>query len=194
VYIDAVTGAAQRERRTRGGSGVSVGTPLAVLLALLVGLAFSAWSQSGAAGAAATTTTTHGSRSTSHTKPLSAPRTSFAQDTAFFTEVTEADPALVGYEQKHGNMALQALLTDGSAFCALLKRGGGIDRALVAEAEGARSTESQTSLPLSVTTFNSIESVALLTLCPSEQRLVPAAVRSKIRHLGDQLAKRRRPG
>lgn len=176
----------------RGGSGVSVATPLVVLLALvglLAGLACSAWSQSGAAGAAATTTT-HGSRSTTHTKPLSAPRTSFAQDTAFFTEVTEADPALVGYEQKHGNVALQALLTDGAAFCALLKRGGGIDRALVAEAEGARSTEAQTSLPLSVTTFNSIESVALLTLCPSEQKLVPAAVRSKIRHLGDQLAKR----
>lgn len=106
------------------------------------------------------------------------------------TDVTEADPALVTYEQKHGNVALRALLTDGSAFCALLRRGGGLDEALVAEAEGARDTESQTNLPLSVTTFNSIEAVALLTLCPSEQKLVPASVRSKIRDLGDTLTKR----
>jgi hypothetical protein len=129
--------------------------------------------------------------STASTSPpaLSAPKTSFAQDTKFFTDVTEADPALVAYEQKYGNVALQALLTDGSAFCALLKQGGGIDRALVGEADGARSTESKTSLPLSVTTFNTIESVALLTLCPAEQSLVPATVRTKIRNLGDALAK-----
>ena len=43
-------------------------------------------------------------------KSLSAPKTSFAQDTKFFTDVTEADPALVTYEQKQGNVALQALL------------------------------------------------------------------------------------
>ena len=103
-----------------------------------------------------------------------------------------ADPALATYEQKQGNVALRALLTDGSAFCALLQRGGGIDEALVAEADGARSTESQTFLPLSVTTFNTIESVALITLCPSEQKLLPASDRSKIRRLGDALTKRSR--
>jgi hypothetical protein len=43
---------------------------------------------------------------------------------------------------------------------------------------------------LSVTTFNTIESVALLTLCPSEQTLVPASVRARIRNLGDALANR----
>jgi len=106
------------------------------------------------------------------------------------TDVTVADPALVTYEQKQGNVALRALLIDGSAFCALLKRGGGIDEALVAEATGARSTELQTHLPLSVATFNTIEAVALLRLCPSEQKLVPASVRSKIRNLGKALAKR----
>ncbi len=137
-------------------------------------------------------------------KPLSAPKTSFSQDEKFFTDVTEADPALVTYEQQQGNVALRALLTDGSAFCALLQRaggrgggraggrGGGIDQALVAEADGARSTESTTHLPLSVTTFNSIEAVALLTLCASEQKLLPASDRSKIRALGNALA--RRPG
>jgi hypothetical protein len=121
---------------------------------------------------------------------LSAPKTSFAQDTKYLTNITMADPALTKYEQKQGNVALRALLTDGSAFCALLKRGGGIDEALVAEASGVRSTESQTHLPLSVTTFNTIESVALLTLCPSEQKLVPRSVRSKISALGKALAKR----
>ena len=41
-----------------------------------------------------------------------------------------------------------------------------------------------------MTTFNTIESVALLTLCPSEQTLIPTSDRSKIRKLGDALAKR----
>jgi hypothetical protein len=112
-----------------------------------------------------------------------------AQDRKYLTDVTVADPGLVGYEQKQGNVALRALLTDGSAFCALIKRAGGIENALVAEASGARSTESQTHLPLKVATFNTIEAVALLTLCPSEQRLVPPSVRSKIHTLGKALAK-----
>ncbi len=121
---------------------------------------------------------------------LSAPKTTFAQDTKYLTDVTVADPALSKYEQKQGNLALRALLTDGSAFCALLTREKGLDAALVAEASGVRSAESQTHLPLSVTTFNTIESVALLTLCPSEQRLVPPSVRSKIHSLGKALGKR----
>ena len=75
-----------------------------------------------------------------------------------------------------------------SVLCSHAKKG--IDAALVAEASGVRSTESRTHLPLSVTTFNTIESVALLTLCPSEQKLVPASVRSKIHSLGKALAKR----
>ena len=54
-----------------------------------------------------------------------------------------------------------------------------LNDALVEEASGARSTEAQTHLPLSVTTFNTIESVSLLTLCPSEQKLLPASVRTK---------------
>ncbi len=80
-----------------------------------------------------------------------------------------------------GTWRSAALLTDGSAFCALLRQGGGIDRALVSEAAGVRNTESSTHLPLSVTTFNTIEAVALLTLCPSEQKVIPAADRSRIR-------------
>jgi hypothetical protein len=67
--------------------------------------------------------------------PLSTPKTTSVQGAKFFTSVTEADPALVTYEQERGNVALRALLTDGSALCALLQRGGGIDEALVAEAD-----------------------------------------------------------
>ena len=52
--------------------------------------------------------------------PLRAPKTTNAQDTRFFTDVAEADPTLASYEQKQGNVALRALLTDGAAFCALL--------------------------------------------------------------------------
>ena len=53
---------------------------------------------------------------------------------------------------------------------------------------GARSVEPETHLPSTVTTFNAIDSIALLTLCPSEQRLVPGADRSRIRALGQALA------
>ena len=100
-----------------------------------------------------------------------------------------ADPALATYTQKAGNVALHALRVDGSAFCVLLTRGGGIDEALVAEADGVRNTESQTNLPLTVPTFNTIEAVALLTLCPREQKRLPASDRTRVRRLGDVLAK-----
>lgn len=113
-----------------------------------------------------------------------------AQDGRYLDEVTEADPALVNYEEKEGKVALRALLTDGSAFCAFLRRGGGLDDAMVSVAVGARSVEAKTHLPLSVTTFNTVESVALLTLCPSLERLVPGSVRSKVRSLGNALAAR----
>lgn len=165
-----------------------VGGSVCTLLALVLSCA--AFSLHAAATPSPTSQTSsphhEGSRS------LSAPKTSFAQDTKYFTDVTEADPALVTYEQQQRNVALRALLTDGSAFCGLLRQGGGIDRALVSEAAGVRNTESSTHLPLSVTTFNTIEAVALLTLCPSEQTLIPAADRSKIRALGHALAQRPR--
>jgi hypothetical protein len=94
----------------------------------------------------------------------------------FLTGVTEADPALATYEQAQGSVALRALLTDGSAFCAFLQRGGGIDNAMIDLAVGARSVEAQTHLPSSVTTFTTVEAVALLTLCPSYQSLLPAQI------------------
>ena len=158
-----------------------------LVLAVLVGMACIVVEPSGSAPAGAST---NGPTTSLPSTPLRAPRTTDAQDTKFFTDVAEADPALASYEQKQQNVALRALLTDGSAFCALLTRGGGLDAALVEEATGARGTESQTHLPLSVTTFNTIESVALLTLCPTEQKLLPSSVRAKIRSLGKSLGKR----
>jgi hypothetical protein len=172
---------------------VAVATPLvrpitatAGVLFATVALVLSIWV--GAFGAAAATPS-GSSTSSRSTTPLVAPKTSIAQDRKYLTDVTLADPGLVGYEQKQGNVALRALLTDGSAFCALLKREGAIDDALIAEASGARSTEAQTHLPLKIATFNTIEAVALLTLCPSEQKLVPASVRAKIHNLAKALAK-----
>src|ERR1700722_7635650 len=50
--------------------------------------------------------------------PAAAPKVSVAQHAQYLSEVTEADPALATYEKKSGNLALQSLLTDGSAFCA----------------------------------------------------------------------------
>jgi hypothetical protein len=147
----------------------------------------------GALGGAACGTTEHsGSAPTSTTsavsKPLSSPEVSPAEDGAFLTDVTEVDPALATYVQSYGNVAVRALLTDGSAFCAFLQRGGGINNAMVSVAIGARSVESQTHLPSTVTTFNTLEAVALLTLCPGEQKLVPPSDRSRISDLGKTLA------
>jgi hypothetical protein len=79
------------------------------------------------------------------------------------------------------------MLTDGSAFCAFLLRDQGIDAALVDLADGARSVESQTHLPASVRTFNTLESVAMIDLCPNEQGLIPAALRSKLHQLAKSL-------
>jgi hypothetical protein len=159
-----------------------------VFAALLVAAA------GGQAGSAAMTTSSKPASSSKPTRsaPLSAPKTSVAQDEQFLTKVTEVDPALASYEQKHGNVALRALLTDGSAFCAFLQRGGGIDNALAAVAIGARGEEAKTHLPLSVTSFNSIEAVALLTLCSYDQKLLPSSDRTRIRELGHALANRAR--
>ena len=52
---------------------------------------------------------------------------------------------------------------------------------------GANSEESQTHLPATVTTYNTIDAVALLKLCPAEQKLIPAADRSRIRSLAQAL-------
>jgi hypothetical protein len=121
-------------------------------------------------------------------KPLTGPKTSATKDSNYLLDVAKADPALASYVQQRGNVALRALLTDGAAFCAFLQRGGGIDAALTSVAIGARSVEAQTHLPLKVVTFNTMEAVALITLCPSEQKLIPAADRQKIRKLGHALS------
>jgi hypothetical protein len=119
--------------------------------------------------------------------PLQAPKTSPAQDTLFFTDLARADPSLSDYVNANGNVALQALLTDGSAFCAFLKRDGTIDGAMTSVATGARGVESQTHLPLSVQTFNAIDSVALIALCPTEQTLIPPAAKRNVQSLEQAL-------
>jgi hypothetical protein len=176
-HTDEVAAVTVRVRRIASVSGLAV---IAVMLSATFGLV-----GPGTTAAAASLSSTSGP-----VAPLQAPKTTDAQDTRYFTDTAEADPALASYEQKRQNVALRALLTDGSAFCALLKRAKNLDAALVEEATGARSSEAQTHLPLSVTTFNTIESVALLTLCPSEQTFLPAGVRAKIRTLGKTLASR----
>jgi hypothetical protein len=123
----------------------------------------------------------------SKSKPLTAPRSTPAQDAQYLTDVAKADPALATYLQKEGNEGLRAVLTDGSAFCAFLRRGGGIDSAMVSLAVGARGVESTTHLPSTVRTYNTVEAVALVALCPAELRLVPAPDRTKIRKLGKAL-------
>jgi hypothetical protein len=122
-------------------------------------------------------------------KPLSAPKTSPVKDSQYLLDVTKADPALGSYVQQRGNVALRALLTDGAAFCAFLSRGGGIDAALTSVAIGAKRVESTTHLPMKVVTFNTMEAVALLTFCPSDQKLLPASDRSNVRALGRALSK-----
>jgi hypothetical protein len=122
-------------------------------------------------------------------RPLVGPKTTPSQDASYLADVAKADPALGTYIQERGNVALRALLTDGAAFCAFLRRGGGIDSAILSVAAGAKSVAATTHLPSSIATYNTMEAVALLTLCPSEQRLVPSTVRSRLRTLSGELAK-----
>jgi hypothetical protein len=119
---------------------------------------------------------------------LEAPKTSYAQDTLYFQDLAKVDQNLTTYVDKEQQVALQALLTDGSAFCAFLARGDGIDVALEDTALGADSVEKKTHLPRSVKTFNSIEAVALVTLCPSEQKLLPKADEAHIKALEHALS------
>ncbi len=164
-----------------------------VLLCLLLaaGVSAGAWASSRNDGVAEkpvpTTSTPARSVSRSSSGTLSAPKASAAQDGQFLSDVTEADPALVSYEKKSGDVALRSLLTDGSAFCAFLSRDRDIDAAMVSVAEGARQVEPQTHLPLSVTTFNAVDAVALLTLCPSLQEVVPVSDMVRIGKLGATL-------
>jgi hypothetical protein len=160
------------------------------LAAVIVSTLTWASSRGGDPTNAASTTTSWPTRTTlpaaSHS--LKAPSATVAEDSQFLTEVTEVDPALTNYEKRSGNVALRSLLTDGSAFCAFLQRDRDIDAAMVSVVVGARQVESQTHLPLSVTTFNTVDTVALLTLCPSLQSVVPAKDLVKIRKLGSELA------
>ena len=156
-------------------------TAFGLLLVLGLGpLCLNGWSGT----AQASSTSRHKS---SKEAPLVAPKTSPAQDARYLTDVAKADSDLATYVQKRGNVALKAMLTDGTAFCAFLHRGGGIDNALLNVATGAKSVESQTHLPSGVSTFNAIEAVALIDLCPGDQKLVPASVRSKLRRLKSAL-------
>jgi hypothetical protein len=124
---------------------------------------------------------------TTVTGPLEAPAATSGQEAEYLTDISEADPTLATYAESQSDVGARALLTDGSAFCAFLKRDGNVDDALVSLAVGARSVQNQTHLPLGVTTFNTIEAVALLTLCPAEQSLLPASDRSRINQLGRAL-------
>jgi hypothetical protein len=121
--------------------------------------------------------------------PLIAPKTSPVEDARYLTDVAKSDPDLATYVRQQGNVALKTMLTDGTAFCAFLRRGGGIDDALLNVAAGAKSVESETHLPFRVATFNAIEAVALIDLCPAEQKLVPASVRTKLHRLRSALGK-----
>jgi hypothetical protein len=137
----------------------------------------------GSAGSGAASSTTSGSKADGFVTP----KTTVSQDSTYLLDVVKADPGLSTYAQS-GQVADKALLVDGIAFCGYLHQGGGIDRALTSVAAGAQSLESTTHLPMSVTTFNTIEGVALVVLCPSEQKLLPSADQVKIRQLGRQLA------
>ncbi len=167
--------------RTRG-----VVISISVLLLAALGTGAWTWSQSNGAAGSSATTTSNPPPSTS--AKLSVPRDSVAQDGQFLSEVTEADPSLATYEKKEGDVALRSLLTDGSAFCAFLRRDGNIDGAMVSVAEGAQQDESTTHLPESITTFNAVDAVALLTLCPSLEKIVPRTDLAKIRALGASLS------
>ena len=119
-------------------------------------------------------------RSSSH---LVAPKTSAVEDVNYFTDLAKVDPDLATYVNTWDNVALRALLTDGSAFCAFLEQSKSIDDAMASLVIGARSVEKQTHLPVSVKTFNAVDAVALVVLCPSEVKLLPSVDQSHVDRL-----------
>lgn len=163
-------------------------TVVVAVCLVLVGTGTVAWVSARHDDTSTTTTTSVPDHAAPTSTSLSAPVDSVAQDGQFLADVTEADPILVTYEKSEGNVALRSLLTDGSAFCAFLHRDGDIDAAMVSVAEGAQQDEPQTHLPLTVTTFNAVDAVALLTLCPSLEQDVPASDLARIRALGATLS------
>ena len=54
-------------------------------------------------------------------------------------------------------------------------------------AAGARSIEAKTQPPSAVETFNTIDALALQTLCPSEQSLIPPSAQDTVRQLGQAI-------
>lgn len=128
------------------------------------------------------------SSTTTPTGPLVAPVTTVIQDGLYLKHVTEADPSLVTYEKTYNNVALRALLTDGSAFCAFLDRYHDLDTAMVSIGVGARQSEKTSHLPLTVTTFNTIDALALIDLCPTDQTFVSASTRKHLRSLAKGLS------
>lgn len=178
----------------RSKQGDATTTPVgcrSALVVLLLTLAVVAGACGGASAASPSPTSTPSTTRTASEgeAPLVGPKTTPAQDTEYITDVTKADAHLASYAQQQGDVALQAMLTDGAGFCAFLRREGAIDKAILDTALGAKSLESETHLPYSVTTFNTLEAVALLTLCPAEQSLVPSSVRAKIHRLGSALGR-----
>lgn len=167
---------AKRSTAATAGRPARWHAPTAALVALSLGLV-----------ALGTAPVASGATSGRTPAALVAPRTSAAQDGRYLTDVAQADSDLVTYVQEEGNVALRAMLTDGTAFCAFLRRDGEIDTALEDVALGAHGVESQTRLPASVHTFNTLESVALIDLCPGEQHLVPRSVRAKLQRLAATL-------
>jgi hypothetical protein len=163
----------------------SVVAGMCALFVVLVSVGVVVWSLRDSAQSNTTTTTTISP--TSPSGPLSAPQTTATEDAQYLADLTEVDHSLAAYEKASGNVALRSLLTVGSAFCAFLQRDSGIDEAMMDVAVGARSEESQTKLPMSVRSLNSIEAVALLTLCPSLQAKLSTSDLNKIRELGAAL-------
>jgi hypothetical protein len=160
---------------------------IAALVVAVIGAGAWVLTTTGNASSDPSVTTSSTTRAPTSSGPLAAPKASVAQDAQYLSEVTEADPALATYEKKSGNVALRALLTDGSAFCAFLNRDRDMDTAMVSVVVGARQVESESHLPMTVTTFNAVDAVALLTLCPSLLSVVPQRDLVNIRQLGAAL-------
>jgi hypothetical protein len=161
---------------------------ISVSLLLVAGAVGGGWASRSTQGAATPTSLPTTTSISSATTVPSDATSSVIADGKFLAEVTEADPSLATYEKKSGNVALRALLTDGTAFCSFLRSDGDIDDAMVSVVTGAQQVEATTKLPMSVTTFNAVDAVALLTLCPSLESSVPTSDLAKIRKLGASLA------
>jgi hypothetical protein len=126
--------------------------------AAVLALVLASASSCGASKPAASTPTT-----------VAHPTYTSAQQKNYFQDLKESVPSLTPYVDQHGNVALTTLLAFGAGYCNLLQNGDDPSAAVSSLQSQAENLTSKTGFTGSQSTYETIATDALISLCPSEQ-------------------------